>query len=109
MHILQKALEYIRQHDYNCGEFFIQSYSGRGMYGRSCLAITGDDINPVMIGFAIGCWCADNDTMLDGGDMYKFSNMKQDNMGLGSVYYWPQIDFEASENDGYDEDDEDDE
>lgn len=102
-HPLQIALEDI---GLNCGvEFKIRSYSGRGMYGKECLAIDGDDINLMQLGFIMGQQVAEERQYLhtkvfvDESDM---SGMRSDSMGLGMVYYWPHIAYVGN----MDEDDE---
>lgn len=82
---LQEVLEDIL--DDAVYEFTIRSYSGRGMYGKECLAIvTNEDI------FNIG---------VEVGVAYKsygyyweeIPEIKKDNMGTSLVYYWPDIDY----------------
>jgi hypothetical protein len=89
-HCLQLCLEEIEN-----GDFKVRSYSGRGMYGKSCLAIVGDCINPVEIGYLIYEWCESNAEVLHGEvpSLNHISNMHSDSMGLGTVYYWPRIPF----------------
>jgi hypothetical protein len=80
-------------------DFETRSYSGRGMYGKSCLAVSADD--PVeVVAKAMAAVAADN-----GVDLWdlaeKISNARTDSMGRGIVIYWPGIPY-----DGPDEDDE---
>lgn len=92
---LQLALESLRE---TCDQVFdIRSYSGRGMYGKECLAITGDDIDMFRFGLLLGSTTmneADVDDLIHEAD-----NMKQDSMGLGTVYYWPRVPYVQGEND----------
>jgi hypothetical protein len=97
VHPLQKALQYISR-DQDCGDFTVRSYSGRGMYGKECLAITGDLIDLVVLGFIIA------DGYSDEVDVSDLAGARKDSMGLGVVVYWPSIPFE-----GDDEDNEEDE
>jgi len=73
----------------------IDSYSGRGMYGRQCLGITFDSMSDAFrFALTVG---GDNDLSL------ALSSPRFDSMGLGIVVYWPSV--EAPE--GLDEDEED--
>jgi hypothetical protein len=81
---LQKVLKNIKLEE--GFEYSIHSYSGRNMYGKSCLAITGNDINLFNLGFLIR----------EYGENETYENIfcnKIDNMGLGIVVYWPYIEF----------------
>lgn len=92
--VLQLALESLRE---TCDqEFEIRSYSGRAMYGKTCVAIVGDDLNMFKFGLALGAQ-ADEDTMPIDDLLYEAENMKQDSMGLGTVYYWPRVPFVGEE------------
>jgi hypothetical protein len=90
VHPLQKALQYISR-DQDCGDFKVCSYSGRGMYGKTCLAITGDRIDLLAIGFTIGSGYNDE---VDPSDLV---GAREDSMGLRVVIYWPNIPFEATD------------
>ena len=51
-------------------------YSGRGMFGRTCLGVVGS--------------MQDLDTLLS--EIKGSANgLKKDNMGLDYIYYWPEI------------------
>ena len=89
VHPLQKALQYISR-DQDCGDFKVRSYSGRGAFGKTCLAIDGDRIDLLILGHTIG-------TSYDDVDPYDISGARQDSMGLGVVIYWPNIPFEATD------------
>jgi len=81
-HPLQVALESLAE-EY---DFRVRPYSGRGMYGAECLAIFGEDINPMQIGFLVG-----RDYSMD---FHHLDGWKKDTMGHHRVvYYWPQIDY----------------
>ena len=62
----------------------IRSYSGRGMYGKTCLAITGD-IDPIEIGFYLA-----KTSVMENED---FPPTKQNSMGLSIVLYWPRVPY----------------
>ena len=75
-----------------------RTYSGRGMYGKSCAGITiSDESSLVELGAAIVTTIEDedlSDTLIKGARL--------DSMGRGVIVYWPTI-----ETDGDDEDEED--
>lgn len=82
--LLQKLLE---ETDYNP-----RSYSGRGMYGEECLAVVTDDLGELLanvMDYAID--------VLDDKDMHtlaeSFRCMISDSMGMGTVYYFPDLKF----------------
>ena len=72
-HPLQIALEEIAT---ETGKFFVHSYSGRGMYGKECLAISGRSLD-----------------ILEVNLMAKVGKKLSDDRGLGVVYYWPNIPY----------------
>jgi hypothetical protein len=66
------------------GEAHVRSYSGRGMCGRSCLAISGE-ISLFTLGLMIG-----QDVEL--ADIFNCAGEpREDSMGRGVVIYWPRI------------------
>jgi hypothetical protein len=69
------------------------SYSGRGMYGESCLGFISN-LNPLYIGFML-CRADKNEDI----DESNFSNIKSDIMGWSTVYYFPNIPYVESEGD----------
>lgn len=89
MHPLQKALQYIGEDM----DFNVHSYSGRGMYGKTCLAITGDNINLIQLGYEIAGGYGDE------VEYHHVMKYKQDSMGLGTVIYWPNIPYVEEEED----------
>jgi len=64
------------------------SYSGRGMFGKECLGITGDfrDLLAVMIKAF--------DMNEEFFSVKNFLRVIRDNMGLNEVWYWPHIPWE---------------
>lgn len=92
----------------------VYSYSGRGMYGRNCLGFYADGSiaqEMAQLSTDIVNYCYDilegNDAeeMLDSIERFLdlMAEAKTDNMGQGTVIYFPNIEWEE------DEDDEDDE
>jgi hypothetical protein len=82
-----------------------RSYSGRGMYGKSCLGIDvdrgglGPMIAKIMSALA-GYSEADRDTVCEAFR----TEMAQDNMGLGMIYYFPSIPYTKDEEEGSEDD-----
>jgi hypothetical protein len=102
---LQLALEEIRDNeDFN---FKVHSYSGRFMYGKECLAITGEDIDVFELGIKVGQWGSENDCLEEIVDEVAYSSTRQDNMGLGIVIYWTRIPFEKREEEEEEEEEKD--
>lgn len=60
----------------------LTSYSGRGMFGKECVAVYGDDA------FALGMAIGQEEYLASAFDG---KITRQDSMGLGIVIYWPQI------------------
>ena len=83
-HPLQIALETISSETEN---FTIRSYSGRNMYGKKCLAISGNDINLLALGAELKRELSDN---LSQDILF---GVRSDELGLGQVYYWPNIPY----------------
>jgi hypothetical protein len=88
-------------------DFKTRSYSGRGMFGKECLAVTVEDI-------VKGTW--DIATMLaeynaEAADLNEEPipeprGMRYDNMGRQYVIYWTQVPFEGEESEEEEESDE---
>ena len=82
---LQKILE---TNGYDC-----QSYSGRAMYGKTCLGVViSSEQSQFEMGLMVGlglvdCWA---------GDIEAVKNVRSDSMGLGTVVYWPNIEYDES-------------
>ena len=58
-------------------------YSGRGMYGETCLGISGDtdDLTEVIA----------NTQVMAGTMIPEIANFSTDSMGMGAIYYWRGI------------------
>lgn len=90
---------------YNNGdiEMEVRSYSGRGMYGKECVA--------VVIGGYTSAWTlalAIADVNGGNADLFGLEAPRQDSMGLGTVLYWPQLEWPAGMKDFGGEDEGDD-
>ena len=72
-----------------------RSYSGRGMYGKECIAISTDD-SPAMVGFMLGNQFAQqqhaesDDVRLDA-----IQDTHSDSLGKGVILYWPSFEWTA--------------
>lgn len=93
----------------------IRRYSGRGMYGKECIAITGDDLNLFAIGLAVADAarqeCGDDEAQLHlwMGDL-KWIRCWSAWAGARQVVYWPGMDWEEGMkgcSDGSDDEDDD--
>jgi len=86
-----------------------RSYSGRGMYGSSCFAISGDqqqiseDIANIIEELANNACDFSNDNEFEKQEAcieamkYIVAGQSQDNMGRGIVVYWPSLKWVADE------------
>jgi hypothetical protein len=87
-HPLQQAIE---DADFEC-----QSYSGRGMYGRKCLAVEigrSHDLGELFAGILEQVEGEDNTREIQDG----LRGMCWDNMGLDMVYYFPNVPYTEDE------------
>ena len=84
----QEALEYLSDQM----DFDVRSYSGRGMYGKTCIAITGDDINFLMLGVALNEYFSNYHEDVPES-VYRY---RTDSLVLGIVIYWPNMEYVGS-------------
>jgi hypothetical protein len=90
---LQRALREV--YEQGCFDFNIHSCSGRGMNSETCLAIIGNNIDLLQLGFALAGAAAFNGR--GSGDLPR---AKSDSMGRGIVIYWPGTPYVADERGG---------
>lgn len=69
-------------------------YSGRGMYGRTCVGYTGENV--LMFAFRLAVTLAEqiNDPaeLFDVEDMLEaIGSPSTDSLGWNTLYYWPNI------------------
>ena len=72
-----------------CDECTPRSYSGRGMYGKECVAVV--DVNPFQIGLLIG---------MESKELAEHllnERCETDGLGLGRIIYWPNIPWPKGE------------
>ncbi len=71
----------------------VYSYSGRGMYGNSCVGFTVD--REYSIFQAISQILEDMDIDMESGNLYDFTailrSAQMDSMGLDTVIYFPRV------------------
>lgn len=95
-HPLQSMIE---EAGYEC-----QSYSGRAMYGKRCLAVVLDAgklgrLVQSMMETCLNCEPDDADAMNDA--IKDVRDMRWDNMGFDMVYYWPDVPYTDEDDDNY--------
>jgi hypothetical protein len=82
-HPLQEAIE--SSNNWTC-----RSYSGRGMYGKTCLGVETDS-------YQLGELFSDIIQLMDEDDRDEIckaiSSMREDGMGLGLIVYFPSVPF----------------
>ena len=64
-------------------------YSGRGMYGKQCVAVVTDD-NPMIIAANL-MYCQDEETQ--GILLRIITSARSDSMGLSTVHYFPRVEW----------------
>ena len=83
----------------------LRSYSGRGMYGSSCVGVvcSMQEFVQIVTQAAID---ADKDEDCDINFSYDVSKVSSDSMGLSTIYYWPSQKWlpEYDTSDVYDDD-----
>lgn len=78
-------------------DFKVISYSGRGMYRDKCVAFVVDDRNIDIFEVATLVENALQEEDLTFHNL-NVGKMRYDNMGLGVVYYWPNVKYIYDEN-----------
>lgn len=70
---------------------FRNNYSGRGMYGAECVAVTTKDAGYAAIGLltAYIAEYGNDDTLEEWKSVLKYT--RSDDMGTGTVIYWPGL------------------
>jgi len=88
--VLQQALEHLIENAHTGGE--LRDYSGRGMYGKECLAIDCEVslAHAVsMTQFVIGNLGSSHLREL----MDALENTCTDSLGMGTITYWPSVPY----------------
>lgn len=75
----------------------VKPYSGRGMYGKECVAAYPSEYGGAQS--AIGLLCQEVENCFDmdeaKGIVSIMKHTEQDCMGLGIVLYWPRLEWPA--------------
>lgn len=89
-------------------------YSGRGMYGRTCIGVVGSD--PILFAFQLAVLIARGEAGLEDGEddqltpfdirsaLEEIGAPSTDSMGYQTIHYWPNItvDTDDDDADGFD-------
>ena len=78
----------------------LNSYSGRGMYGKRCVAIEtdGSEAN-IIVALVRGVRDVSRDEADLNSLLEHIEDMQVDSMGRGIVVYWPNVEAPADEED----------
>lgn len=83
---------------------FYNGYSGRGMYGRKCVGLTGSMQDIMQVIGAVIKEAHFNSDEIEFTDVVDcLLDFKQDSMGLDVIVYWPELEpvtESENENDG---------
>lgn len=78
-------------------------YSGRFMWGASCLALVGTVKDLAWFASYVTSWLPgydendEEDSTAERDYNWLWENIRQDSMGLDYVYYWPEVTVAARE------------
>lgn len=100
-HVIQESLLNFNEED--AGVY--THYSGRGMYGKQCFGIeTAQYTNPISVMMEMTIDLIENEEENLARELA--GRVSQDNMGLGTITYFPSIEWgEAEKEEEWDEDD----
>jgi hypothetical protein len=91
------VLEVLEECAENVGVTIQSRYSGRGMYGGTCLAVTTDHVSG-LVRFVIALVSATNSVSDELAervsalvDELELTSTREDQLGRGRVYYWPYL------------------
>lgn len=79
------------------GEDLRTGYSGRAMYGKTCIGYTGED--PVIFTIKLAYLMAGGDISVDEliEELEDLGAAHTDSMGRGTIYYWPHVQAEEGD------------
>ena len=104
--ISKELQEIITRISEDCDITIHEDYSGRFMYGSTCLGLSFEgSAGSLFAAFIRELENAKSSTVEEAAEM--FDDMRSDNLGLGTIFYFPGWKFDESEVE--DEDSEDDE
>ena len=70
----------------------VRSYSGRGMYGKECVGITGSTLQHVLADLVLAEFDFDKEDLA-----YLIRAARTDNMGMDTIVYWPNLQWPEEE------------
>lgn len=87
---MENIKELIKDYCDDEGLNYREDYLGRGMYGRSCVAVACD--NPLGTLAGIFAYLVGSDDDIDGYDVQSaLGEPREDSMGMGRVLYFPKL------------------
>jgi hypothetical protein len=96
--------------------YSVQSYSGRGMYGKNCLGVDVSNLGKLfadvlkeldLLGENGGGELEDDSQAAAIEDLATaFEEMRTDSLGRGMIVYFPEIDFDGGDEEEADDDSE---
>lgn len=102
MHILQKLIQ-------NDGRFECRNYSGRGMYGKSCLGVIinrGESFGDLFAHIIEGMEYFDVEDLTKEDLVMGIQTMEYDSLGMDTIVYFRKVPFcEHDDEDEFDDDD----
>lgn len=80
-----------------------RSYSGRGMYGESCVGVTCDNPFKVIaeLAFMAGSDVAEENYSLAQDILQVLGETRSDSMGRSTIIYWPRVKWVETEDDQF--------
>jgi len=99
-------IRYVEEACENSGEVDCRSYSGRSMYGKTCLSINGEakrvrqTLTDAINNFVEETWGSEEESVTKIQTFVSaLMNYKEDSFGLDKVIYWPHIPYDKDDND----------
>ena len=87
---MENIKELIKEYCDDEGLKYRENYSGKGMYGKSCVAVDCD--NPLGALTGIFAYLVDSDDDIDGYDVQlALGEPREDSMGTGCILYFPHL------------------
>ena len=90
--------------EYHDEEDIRADYSGRSMYGRTCLGYTGESVALFTFHLALSIMRADRAENEDDPDLFEMEEMmillgdpRSDSMGRSVIHYWPNVQVTSAE------------
>lgn len=104
----EKLIGAIEDADVRDGEgLTARRYSGRGMYGKQCVGVeVGRGVSSFQLAAAIAVALLDGDVDEGPSDVEDLARLRvcEDNMGLDTIVYFPQVEWPEGREDDEDED-----